>query len=109
MPDYIYTDQADVGAWREASYATRHDRRPRLDPAAYPWKFNLCVVCTDPIPVWRDWVALDGEYVYDEATRVTCYDYHAEMYREGETEVEEFEVHAEQWSGNLGRDDDRRD
>ena len=29
-PPFVYTDQAGVGEWREASYATRHDRRPRL-------------------------------------------------------------------------------
>ena len=27
---FVYTDQADVGAWREASYG-RNLRRPRLD------------------------------------------------------------------------------
>ena len=74
------------------TYAIRHDRRPRLDPQAYPWQFKLCAICADPIPVWRDHVSLDGEFVYDEATRLTCYSFHAEMYREGE-ELVEGEVH----------------
>ena len=30
-PPFVYTDQADVGAWREASYGRNLDRRPRLD------------------------------------------------------------------------------
>ena len=105
----VYTDQAEVGEWREVTYATRHDPRPRLDPQAYPWPIKPCAICKDPIPVERSWVALDGQYVYDEATRLTCYSLHAEMYRKGEQLEEQFEVHAEQWSGNLGRDDDPRD
>ena len=105
----VYTDQADVGLWREVTYATRHGRRPRLDPAAYPWPIKPCAICADPIPVERSWVALDGQYVYGEATRKTCYSLHAEMYRKGEEEQEQFEVHAEQWSGSWDRHDDPRD
>ena len=28
-PPFVYTDQADVGEWREVSYGRNLDRRPR--------------------------------------------------------------------------------
>lgn len=85
-----YSEFADAGQGeQELTYGRTNSAAafggpPRIDPLASPWRHRLCIICTEPIPPWRDFVS-------DVATRMTCFDYHAEMYLAGEEE--EWEVH----------------